>query len=136
MENPDSPLERLDFKKRQANQTIPRNLENVDRHGLTSVKCYRNSIYVLLFHTPVLLNYITDHHIPICVTENCQICRFLALANRFFAPDKKRLWDQRFNADVDSFWEMVMLDDAGWEFDRQNDPMEYMDKMLEYFEHI
>ncbi|CRG83222.1 Ubiquitin carboxyl-terminal hydrolase 9 [Talaromyces islandicus] len=134
MENSDL-LQPLDFEQRRRIQTMPRNLLNKN----PSVKCYRNALYVLLFNTPVLLNYIDDYHSPPNCQhggefESCQICQFRDLARRFFAPDQERLQDWSFNDDVDRFWKAAMPGECLWPWTAQNDPVEYMDKMFNYFE--
>ncbi|KAH8704268.1 hypothetical protein BGW36DRAFT_100268 [Talaromyces proteolyticus] len=121
----------LDFGRRHAEllEPHPDPLDNSTVDGFPGVKCYRNLIYTLLFHTPVLSNYIDEYHIADCPdkAKGCMICRFRNLAKRVWAPGRIR--DHTFNYDTDRFWREAI--DRVWDWDIQQDTQKYMQALLD-----
>lgn len=119
--------ENLDFHLRDptdpAISVLPWPLEN-----LPGLKCYRNAIFLWLFHTPLLLNWIDDNHEK-HDGDLCPLCALRGLARRFWASDRD--YDATFAQDVDKFWRQThnpgLID-----LNRQNDAEEYLDSLLDY----
>lgn len=93
------------------------------------VKCYRNVVFIWLFHTQVLLNYIADNHAlgSPCDIKDCLLCKLRELAGRFWYV--KRTLDTSFEQDVDIFWQTTF---PGFiDLDEQNDAEEYLKGLLD-----
>lgn len=103
---------------------LPRPLENDSK-----IKCYRNVIFIWLFHTQVLLNWIDDNHRAASHGRRCLLCRLRKLAARFWAQG--RLLDTNFNKDVDAFWNVTHDPQRFPDLNQQNDAEEYMQSLLD-----
>jgi hypothetical protein len=93
-----------------------------------AVKCYRNVIFIWLFHTPLLLNWIDDNHEQ--HGDFCPLCTLRTLARRFW--DRNRDHDATFDQDVDKFWKETHNPGLIENLDDQNDAEEYMKSLIGY----
>lgn len=122
----------LDFNWRdaQGEETTnePRPLENNPNRRDQAAKCYRNVIYTWIFHPPLLMNWVDDHH-PRSQrqhTKKRRLCQLRDLADGFWARNRPANFDKK----VDALWLSSKKINENMNLDDQNDALEYMQNLL------
>ncbi|KAL4898421.1 hypothetical protein BDV59DRAFT_4087 [Aspergillus ambiguus] len=98
--------------------------------------CYRNAVFQLLLHTPLLLNFLEFTRLSghVCVPPDlCTFCNLKAFANAYWTGSRDR---SQFTAALDALWEKLltsfwasMVDDL----EEQQDAREFLERTLAQF---
>lgn len=93
------------------------------------VFCYRNAAFILLLHTPVIINWAYDHYRQ-HDEGSCIICSFSKLAEKYWLGERSSRNGQRETEDhLQRFWGLIT---TGWgvQLNEQQDVSEFLDQFV------